>query len=90
MISPFDLIVKRVVAKGLFMNHPDIEPKIPAALNEAIPLVASGAIQLPITSSADGIGSSPSTAQRGDAKHLACRGHRRGPPVTTNPAKCGM
>jgi NADPH:quinone reductase-like Zn-dependent oxidoreductase len=48
MISPFDLIVKRVIAKGFFMNHPDIEPKISAALREAVPLVASGAIQLPI------------------------------------------
>jgi NADPH:quinone reductase-like Zn-dependent oxidoreductase len=47
-ISPFDLIVKRVIAKGFFMNDPDIEPKIPAALREAVPLVASGAIQLPI------------------------------------------
>jgi NADPH:quinone reductase-like Zn-dependent oxidoreductase len=33
---------------GFFMNRPDIEPKIPAALREAVPLVASGAIQLPI------------------------------------------
>jgi NADPH:quinone reductase-like Zn-dependent oxidoreductase len=47
-ISPFDLIVKRVIAKGFFMNHPDIELKIPAALREAVPLVASGAIQVPI------------------------------------------
>ena len=47
-ISPFDLIVKRVIVKGFFMNHPDIEPKIPAALREAIPLIASGAIHLPI------------------------------------------
>jgi NADPH:quinone reductase-like Zn-dependent oxidoreductase len=30
------------------MNHPDIEPKISAALREAVPLVASGAIRLPI------------------------------------------
>jgi NADPH:quinone reductase-like Zn-dependent oxidoreductase len=47
-ISPFDLIVKRVIAKGFFMNHPDMEPKIPAALREAVPLVASGAIHTPI------------------------------------------
>ena len=47
-INPFDLIVKRVIVKGFFMNHPDIEPKIPAALREAIPLIASGAIHLPI------------------------------------------
>jgi NADPH:quinone reductase-like Zn-dependent oxidoreductase len=47
-INPFDLIVKRVIAKGFFMNHPDIEPKISAALREAVPLVASGAIRLPI------------------------------------------
>ena len=32
----------------MVLNHPDIEPKIPAALREAIPLVASGAIQVPI------------------------------------------
>jgi len=23
MISPFDPIVKRIIAKGFFMNHPD-------------------------------------------------------------------
>jgi NADPH:quinone reductase-like Zn-dependent oxidoreductase len=47
-ISPFELIVKRVIAKGFFMNHADIEPKIPAALRETVPLVALGAIQVPI------------------------------------------
>ena len=47
-INPFDLIVKRVIAKGFFMNHPDIEPKIHTALREAVPLVATGAIQVPI------------------------------------------
>ena len=47
-INPFDLIVKRVIVKGFFMNHPDVEPKIPAALRETVPLVASGAIQVPI------------------------------------------
>jgi NADPH:quinone reductase-like Zn-dependent oxidoreductase len=47
-INPFELIVKRVVAKGFFMNHSDIEPKIPAALREAVPLVAVGAIRVPI------------------------------------------
>jgi NADPH:quinone reductase-like Zn-dependent oxidoreductase len=47
-INPFDLIVKRVVVKGFFLNHPDIEPKIEAALRETVPLVASGAIQVPI------------------------------------------
>lgn len=48
MINPFDLIVKRIIVKGFFMNHPDIGPKIPAALREAVPLVASGAIRVPI------------------------------------------
>jgi NADPH:quinone reductase-like Zn-dependent oxidoreductase len=47
-INPFELIVKRVVTKGFFMNHSDIEPKIPAALREAVPLVAIGAIRVPI------------------------------------------
>ena len=47
-IDPLDLIVKRIVAKGCFLNHPDMEPKIPAALRETVPLVASGAIQVPI------------------------------------------
>ena len=47
-INPFELIVKRVIVKGFFMNHPDVEPKIPAALHESVPLVASGAIRLPI------------------------------------------
>jgi len=48
VIGPFDLIVKRIMVTGFFMNHPDIEPKIPAALREAAPLVASGAIRAPI------------------------------------------
>jgi NADPH:quinone reductase-like Zn-dependent oxidoreductase len=47
-INPFELIVKRVIAKGFFMNHSDIELRISAALREAAPLVASGAIQVPI------------------------------------------
>src|SRR5947209_6239080 len=47
-INPFDLIVKRVIVKGFFLNHPDVEPKIHAALRETVPLVASGAIQVPI------------------------------------------
>lgn len=51
VINPFDLIVKRVLVKGFFMNHPDIESKIPAALREALPLVASGAIRVPIAAS---------------------------------------
>jgi len=29
VIAPFDLIVKRIMVTGFFMNHPDIEPKIP-------------------------------------------------------------
>jgi len=48
MINPLDLIAKRIVVKGFFLNHPDIEPKIPAALRESVPLVASGAIKVPI------------------------------------------
>jgi NADPH:quinone reductase-like Zn-dependent oxidoreductase len=47
-INPFDLIVRRIVVKGFFLTHPDIQPKIPAALRETVPLVASGAIQVPI------------------------------------------
>jgi NADPH:quinone reductase-like Zn-dependent oxidoreductase len=47
-IDPFDLIVKRIVVKGFFLNHPDIERRIPTALREAVPLVATGAIQVPI------------------------------------------
>ena len=47
-IDPRDLIVKRIVVKGFFLNHPDIEPKIEAALRETVPLVASGAIRVPI------------------------------------------
>jgi NADPH:quinone reductase-like Zn-dependent oxidoreductase len=45
---PFDLIAKRVVVKGVFLNHPDVELKIPSALRETAPLVASGAIRVPI------------------------------------------
>ena len=48
VINPYDLIVKRIVAKGFFMNHPDIAPKIDAAVRDTVPLVASGAIQVPI------------------------------------------
>ena len=47
-IDPFDLIVKRIVVKGFFLNRPDIEPRILAALRETAPLVASGAIRVPI------------------------------------------
>jgi NADPH:quinone reductase-like Zn-dependent oxidoreductase len=47
-INPLGLIFKRIVAKGFFLNHPDVQLKIPAALREVVPLVASGAIQAPI------------------------------------------
>jgi len=47
-IAPFDLIAKRVVVKGFFLNHPDVELKIPSALRETAPLVASGVIRVPI------------------------------------------
>jgi NADPH:quinone reductase-like Zn-dependent oxidoreductase len=47
-IDPLDLIAKRVVAKGFFLNYPEFETKIPAALRETAPLVASGAIRAPI------------------------------------------
>jgi NADPH:quinone reductase-like Zn-dependent oxidoreductase len=48
MINPLDLIAKRIVVKGFFLNHPDIGPKIPSALRESVPLVASGAIHVPV------------------------------------------
>jgi NADPH:quinone reductase-like Zn-dependent oxidoreductase len=48
MINPLDLIAKRIVAKGFFLNHADIEAKIPSALRECVPLMASGVIHLPI------------------------------------------
>jgi NADPH:quinone reductase-like Zn-dependent oxidoreductase len=47
-INPMDLIAKRVVAKGFFENYPEFEPKIPGAVRESVPLVASGAIHTPI------------------------------------------
>jgi NADPH:quinone reductase-like Zn-dependent oxidoreductase len=47
-IAPLDLIAKRVVAKGFFLNHPDVELKIPGALRETAPLVASGTIRVPM------------------------------------------
>jgi NADPH:quinone reductase-like Zn-dependent oxidoreductase len=47
-IAPFDLIAKRVVAKGFFLNHPEVELKIPGTLRETAPLVASGVIRVPI------------------------------------------
>jgi NADPH:quinone reductase-like Zn-dependent oxidoreductase len=48
-IAPLDLIAKRVVVKGFFLNHPDVELKIPSALRETAPLVASGVIRVPIS-----------------------------------------
>jgi NADPH:quinone reductase-like Zn-dependent oxidoreductase len=48
MINPLDLIAQRIVVKGFFLNHPDIEAKIPSALRECVPLVASGAIRVPV------------------------------------------
>jgi len=47
-INPMDLIAKRLVAKGYFQNYPEFEPKIPAAVRESVPLLASGAIHTPI------------------------------------------
>ena len=47
-INPMDLIAKRVVAKGFFQSYPEFEPKIPAAVRESVPLVASGAIYTPV------------------------------------------
>jgi len=47
-INPMDLIAKRVVAKGFFQSYPEFEPKIPAAVRESVPLVASGAIHTPV------------------------------------------
>jgi NADPH:quinone reductase-like Zn-dependent oxidoreductase len=47
-IAPLDLIAKRVVAKGFFLNHPDVELKIHGVLRETASLVASGAIRVPI------------------------------------------
>src|SRR2546422_6726567 len=47
-IAPLDLIFKRVIAKGFFLNHPDVELKIPNALRETAPLVASGVIRVPV------------------------------------------
>jgi NADPH:quinone reductase-like Zn-dependent oxidoreductase len=47
-IAPLDLIAKRVVVKGFFLNHPDVELKIPSALRETARLVASGVIRVPI------------------------------------------
>ena len=47
-IAPFDLIAKRVVAKGFLLNRPDVEARIPGALRQMTPLVASGAIRVPI------------------------------------------
>ena len=47
-IAPLDLIAKRVVVKGFFLNHPDVELKIPSVLRETASLVASGVIRVPI------------------------------------------
>jgi NADPH:quinone reductase-like Zn-dependent oxidoreductase len=76
MINPFDLIVKRVIVKGFFMNHPDIERKIQAALRESVPLVASGAIQAPIAATypLSSLVEAVLHAQRGGKVLLALRG----------------
>jgi len=42
------LIAKRVLVQGCLLNHPDVESKIPNALRETAPLVASGVIRVPI------------------------------------------
>ena len=47
-INPMDLIAKRVIAKGFFQSYPEFEPKIPAAVRETVPLVASGALHAPV------------------------------------------
>ena len=47
-IAPFDLIAKRIVAKGFLLNRPEVQTRIPGALRETTPLVASGAIRVPI------------------------------------------
>jgi NADPH:quinone reductase-like Zn-dependent oxidoreductase len=47
-IAPLDLIAKRVLVKGFFLNHPDVELKIPNALRETAPLAASVVIRVPI------------------------------------------
>ena len=47
-VAALDLIAKRVVVKGFFLNHPDVELKIPSALRETAALVASGVIRVPI------------------------------------------
>src|SRR5258705_62678 len=47
-LRPRDWIAKRVVITGFFLNHPDVELRIPTALRETAPLVASGVIRVPI------------------------------------------
>src|SRR4029450_7727236 len=63
-IARCDLIAKRVVVKRFFLTHPDVELKIPGALRETAPLVASGAIRMPIAAT------SPLTAFREAVAHV--------------------
>jgi NADPH:quinone reductase-like Zn-dependent oxidoreductase len=50
--------------RGFFLNHPDVELKIPGALRETAPLVASGVIRIPIS------GTYPLTAFREAVAHV--------------------
>jgi NADPH:quinone reductase-like Zn-dependent oxidoreductase len=79
VIDPLDLIVKRIVVKGFFLNHPDIEPKIHAALGKTIPLVASGAIRVPIAATypLSSLREAVLHAQRGGKVLLDLRGTHR-------------
>jgi NADPH:quinone reductase-like Zn-dependent oxidoreductase len=44
-----DLIFKRATIRGFFLNYPEHEHKIPAALQEAAALIESGAIHVPVS-----------------------------------------
>ena len=77
-IPALDLIAKQIVAKGFFLNHPDVEPKIPAALRETTPLVASGAIHTPVAATypLEAFREAVAHAQRGGKVLFDIGGHR--------------
>lgn len=47
-IDTLDLIVKRIKVTGFFLNYPEQEAKIPAALQESAALVADGRLVVPV------------------------------------------
>src|SRR4029077_764799 len=48
-MSPFDVIFKPITLRGFFMGHREYVAKIPATLEQAAAMVASGRVQVPVS-----------------------------------------